>query len=1034
MALDNGYQVGAQALPTPTDTPYDTPSRGLSAQSSRQASSSPYSTYSSGAPLPAGEVSFFQEQAMSDTNDDDFYNSRDSRRLTPNLGISFVSQIHTLKKDLEARDALISSLEESLNETKVENEQLNDDLKSQRAEVKSVKQQMSSLEHDMLQALEDVAKERDKTTESVAETRKYLDASKKKAHMLEDEVDKANLGWEKEKQEWENNTRRLENKVHVVEERLKTMVAEVMDVRSMGYNRPGADCETDDGTQAKTVAATDDDRAASCLSNMSTDDHNETREATNFRASRMSALHEMGGSQMSGLSLADELDMTQDDRFDEGDMQEIYSPDALPEEYGSGIKRYSEDQKARKVMGFLVNSSEPLGEDDNPGQHATDIVEDYINLPGRRHSFAYVDRGTQPTNISPKEEDSTTEKHKEQSERSANSSRKRVAIPPLVEERTATPKAETREEALMVSRCCQTDEDSYSVADKPAAAVVRETKCMSTQTLEEPRKEVPSAGTRLSPMPLDVPVIAIHPPTSRPPSSHTSVVLPPRTRNAECQVSIQLPRNTASKAIQTDIQRDLVATTSNDPMHPITIATKQSNDKQAHSFEASKFESANGTLRKSSLHSSDDLNKSQASVLNKRTINNRGVVPKTTSKPTLPRFGDSQLNIIDRGTLNNNLDRNQSALQQPQIVRSAPSRENFDIVRQDNTVDTDIDSIEDDEFKHIEPIRKTLKKEQDSWKLVSHAEDANPKPSLPASVPAEDTRPLASSRGKHSRPTNPSQKSSKSFQSKVFEKGPKSSSAPKPADIRRQALVSNGIAGHVHRARSPSMPSASGQDQPTIAPPFPVPTRSSSRKIPLSASEGAASPTPNTRSFFSTRENTHGRPSGKRTILRKVQSATAVPKAPKRRPPPPPPSMSALTRPERPRSPSVPRDNSITTSDLVTYRWQNTTPGSQISVHAGQASIQTPIQQVPVVEAIRETMVGGWMWKYVRKRTSFGITESPQAEFELGQNAETGNSNVPRHKRWIWLAPYDRAVLWSTKQPMTDTALMGKGARKCRCP
>jgi hypothetical protein len=72
-----------------------------------------------------------------------------------------------------------------------------------------------------------------------------------------------------------------------------------------------------------------------------------------------------------------------------------------------------------------------------------------------------------------------------------------------------------------------------------------------------------------------------------------------------------------------------------------------------------------------------------------------------------------------------------------------------------------------------------------------------------------------------------------------------------------------------------------------------------------------------------------------------------------------------------------------------------------------------------VVNAIAQTMVGEWMFKYVRKRKSFGITDG-----------DDGSSD--RHKRWVWLAPYERAILWSNKQPSSETALMGKSGRKCK--
>ncbi|KAK5129169.1 hypothetical protein LTR08_003789 [Meristemomyces frigidus] len=70
-------------------------------------------------------------------------------------------------------------------------------------------------------------------------------------------------------------------------------------------------------------------------------------------------------------------------------------------------------------------------------------------------------------------------------------------------------------------------------------------------------------------------------------------------------------------------------------------------------------------------------------------------------------------------------------------------------------------------------------------------------------------------------------------------------------------------------------------------------------------------------------------------------------------------------------------------------------------------------------------MVGEWMWKYVRKRKSFGIGEDTS---ELSHD----NINVhgTRHKRWVWLSPYERTIMWDTKQPTSGPALMGKKGRK----
>ena len=86
----------------------------------------------------------------------------------------------------------------------------------------------------------------------------------------------------------------------------------------------------------------------------------------------------------------------------------------------------------------------------------------------------------------------------------------------------------------------------------------------------------------------------------------------------------------------------------------------------------------------------------------------------------------------------------------------------------------------------------------------------------------------------------------------------------------------------------------------------------------------------------------------------------------------------------------------------------------------GPGSVVSSSQATGVVDAIAQTMVGEWMFKYVRRRKSFGVSEAKGGD---------DNSN-DRHKRWVWLAPYEHAILWSSRQPSSNTALMGKTGRK----
>ena len=71
------------------------------------------------------------------------------------------------------------------------------------------------------------------------------------------------------------------------------------------------------------------------------------------------------------------------------------------------------------------------------------------------------------------------------------------------------------------------------------------------------------------------------------------------------------------------------------------------------------------------------------------------------------------------------------------------------------------------------------------------------------------------------------------------------------------------------------------------------------------------------------------------------------------------------------------------------------------------------------------------MFKYIRRK-AFG-SGSDKENWE-GRNADEVSASITnsgsRHKRWVWLAPYERAIMWSSKQPTSGPALLGKSGRK----
>ena len=105
--------------------------------------------------------------------------------------------------------------------------------------------------------------------------------------------------------------------------------------------------------------------------------------------------------------------------------------------------------------------------------------------------------------------------------------------------------------------------------------------------------------------------------------------------------------------------------------------------------------------------------------------------------------------------------------------------------------------------------------------------------------------------------------------------------------------------------------------------------------------------------------------------------------------------------------------------------------------HVKTNSDALALHQTSVVDSIAQTMVGEWMYKYVRRRKSFGMTDK-SADWDnksVDEISATVTSTGVRHKRWVWLAPYERAVMWSSKQPVSGSALMGgKSGRKRESP
>ncbi|MCJ1477863.1 hypothetical protein MMC13_006536 [Lambiella insularis] len=984
---------------------------------------------------PRGDFYFKATRDKADS-DDEKISVLDPRRFTPTLHASLVSEILSLRRELDGKNNLVLGLEESLHDATVESAKLNNVIATNAQDSRSVKRQMELLEAGTLSAVEDMAKERDQARESLSETRRRLELLQKRARSQEEEAERTRTLWEGDKQQWATEKMILDRKVHIVEGRLKTILAEVGATQLLDQHQTFPDGDTE-VQENKDVSGR---RSQSSASHRSIDTPNENE----ARAHRFSHVAGNKGHSFVGATLAEELKFGAGDvaDLDDSDIDAGYvSPEALPEEAFHrprpfSAQSYRQSLKARKVLGLTVGEDDSVIEETS--QDSTQVVgreQDATNVMiSEPVATRYISAATQcshPTSpalkpllestgpavclkahgleVSSKQENIT---HQDTSPPSQPLLRE-INLPRIIS---------------MISQACQTSHQPLSPPETPVALEVAESgsgrlpgpvemKIASTQT-EEDRVPVEAK---------DIPVIAIHPPITDPSSIRNSVVLPPRTKNAACQV--YLPTPSRSVSVQTEEIRvdkrpfklplnllpSSIASTPPSPNLPSPAPPSRGPLLLAPEAKVSAY---NGKTQRKALTTTRDPIAKDALIPGEDRV-------ATPSEDAYPGNNDN-------GMLSTAVNTGPRRPIRAGSLFAGFGNSNDNNLRDGRQSHNDAD-YSDDSFEDKEPIRKTLSKVQNSWKLIPQTKDSvgdrleSNKQDVSAVSIFDDQRghsglpiPLPEST------STSTSNSSEAPQKRRADSAPKHTVSNKQSDMRRAALISSGTLAHVQQPHNPSAADRVNTISSRPAPPFPVPTRASSRKIPVSVSEGATSPTPESTSFFSGQiGKTSVGPPVKRPVLRKIRSAAATAKSSRNEfqrkrshsPPPPTPDLYIPQSPQRP--PHLPQDD-VTTPFRETFEQPRQRPQSS-------AGTDAELQQTGVVDAIAQTMIGEWMWKYVRKRKSFGMGDSPAADVESGLG---GNDSGTRHKRWVWLAPYERAIMWSSKQPTSGPALMGKSGRK----
>ena len=1029
-----------------------------------------------------------------DVANDESISILDPRRFTPTLHANLVSEILSLRRELDSKHKFIEDLESNLQSTKHEKEDLYEKLQNSDKDRRNLKRQFQQLEHGTLAALEELAKDRDGAKESNTDLRHKLEAAQKRIRTHEDDHDRMQSLWDKDKQAWEAEKRSYERRVHIAETRLKTVLEELTAQHATPHFQEHAAAEEEDNTKDSGVG--DDSDTASVRSARMKNSPGKGHRKTASNGSRYSMTKSpTKGFRMStasiagretpkpnGISLADELDEEDEDCMELEEEEEDYPENELRARRAMESRQGNfVDEKAKRVLG-LMNENEAWSTGKLSGdqflkhdERSLSLDETLFSSPSRADSHAmicpdpsahrdipppplpraqYVDAATDARPLSP---DAATFSHTVDHEHgpdhaaspdTVQTERAELSAPVLIDRGQQVSPEPQQMLPIMISAASQTVENPPSppatpVTSQPSSPPERAVGPVkpslvtaSTQTDRSPQPETPPpAPTSYRapvPSPLPIPAIVIDPPLSCPPSPGVPL-LPPRTKNAQCQTTFTSILVYKCSSVQTEeirIDRRLAKL----PAHllPSSISSNPPSPESSQTWPVPPRQPAkklsNRVFQRSPSPLVGDVPSSPPALPSPTKIENRypgnnDNGPLADVKGEAPRrpFRDSSLfagfgeSEEAQRESNLRLDRVEVEQKSPKFTTPAAPHRTMKSARH--------------AANRPSPVPEDKEVESKPRPTEPHDIDEDDVASYPSSIPPS---------GRTSMETRPS-----------FEKGRggktiaalKSGGLARQSSIRRSALIQSGAAAHAQRSRTPSIVSigSSQLSNKSAGPPFPVPDRASSRRLfPHSKSEGSQSPTPRSGGIFGTRRPP--RQLVRKDSLRKVRSATAIqrPSSKGRRGSRSPSPINVAT-PLSPNFPPLPRDNiAVPQKVYASQRLAVKTPNGELrpSHEATGSADMERASQGTVVDAIAACMVGEWMYKYVRRRKSFGVPESPQ-EFQ-GRPGTDGSVNVTgngvRHKRWVWLSPYERAVMWSSKQPVSNSALLGKSGRKREFP
>ena len=884
MTIAGKMDFSSHPLPAPKgDVPFHAPIRHVSQPSFRRISLSPAPSSSS--------PSFATRRASTEEG---------PSAMDPQIMTHFVTQIHKLEEEMKKKDTSMLHLEEQLYETKEENANLRLIVEKNARETRNQSRQMDDIQGSAEVRFDELTQERDNALSILAETRKRVDSAQSKMKKQEREIADLQKVYESDRLAWENERRRLLHKVTLADNRLTVLANELATKEADMPQLSGPMHHRKRSMDAADLEAIDEDKVGTFERSESRASNASSRDGRKSRNTRGSMMSNLNGnmSQRMGVSLADELpdEYEEEDIYDDEDGDDSRASPSHPRPFSA--QSHIQSSKARRLLGLMVESEDVAPEEAQaPEANASRDSEQEKPLPVLP---TYTNSSTQfsPPN-SP--DISFSSAYTGEKDIWGHNELKRFSSDP------STPlsllESHLLKRAAMVSTASQTLEQPISPPDTPVTKeksmfasefpVERaEMITSATQTIDD---SLPgsSAGTRPhdKALGLAVPVIAIDRADVGSSPDRTSVMLPPQTKNVGVQVSMK-PLPLRSVSVQTEeirIDQRLIklpphllpSSISSTPPSPIGVRPPTPEPPQ----------------RPAPLPLGPRYQK-------------RGRMPPPTTRldvrrqAFLPELVKPQY-PNDNGPLADNLDN-----QPNRPVRKGSLFAGFDdsdVEEEDGAILTKEEWTDEELAKTWKPpARKTVQKVDGKWTIVPKTKDALSDRLESNKLAREEASDENQRRWDEFDSSEPNSPVERPKQAAVLVSQPKygkttqvlipkvsNSNLVLQGNISKPSLVTQASLSQVNsaskgdlprpqRTRSPSEPAPSVGDSIASAPPFPVPTRLSSRKA-VSASDRVRSPTPLTTSFFSNkRAQERSASPTKKPALRKVRSAVTISKHVKR--------------------------------------------------------------------------------------------------------------------------------------------------------